>query len=852
MVLASIASSPLRKHQHPYQLALGLCLLIGAIPLLWQLAHGGNPIPQSIAQWHFLRTAADIFSVVVSALIFITGYRAILSVRKAATVWLGVAFLGVGLLDAMHLMSYADMPAAITPNSSQKQLFFWINARLLAAVAMLAYALPLSDSEIPYFRRRLALGLMLLVSGVLAIIGFEWSDHLPALFIDGLGVTTLEIRLEWVVVGIHVLTLGVFGVRRTVLEQECLMALVFAVALSAVSELFSLLPMATAQDTPNAIGHVYRVFGYLYLFHATFNEALRRPLDRIQLQNERERVTLSAAPDGVLWVNERGQILLVNPAMETLSGYSAQQLVGQDISIFLPSHLRESHAGSLRDFFMAPHPRVMGKMDLKLMRSDGKMLPVDISLGYWEGGVAERHAIAYIRDLTERKNFEESLRHKATHDQLTGLPNRWLFHLQLQQGLARAARTNLRVAVLLLDLDYFKTINDSFGHAVGDALLVQVGERLRAALRDNDVLARLGGDEFAILLTDLASVDEAFSVATKVLAKLQDGYKLQEFDVYSGGSLGIAFYPDDASEEETLLRYADLAMYQAKEAGRGTYACYSKSMDLRVHDDMRIHSRLKQALAAGNLELHYQPQVAVDTGVVIGVEALLRWSDPELGNVSPARFIPVAEATSLILPLGDWVLETACHQIAEWTRAGTPLRVAVNFSAQQFRRSDLAEKVRAALARSGAKAQWLEIEITESMAMEQPHQARRQLEALAALGCSIALDDFGTGYSSLAYLKHLPVCKLKIDKSFMDGVPQDASEATISRAIIALAHSLGLALVAEGVETDAQLGFLRQHGCQSYQGWLFAKAMSADKLSHWLSAGTDLSSTLVAMDDSAQ
>jgi diguanylate cyclase (GGDEF)-like protein len=438
--------------------------------------------------------------------------------------------------------------------------------------------------------------------------------------------------------------------------------------------------------------------------------------------------------------------------------------------------------------------------------------------------------IVCVHDLTERKKFEESLRYQATHDELTGLPNRWLFHLHLSQALVRARRTGLRVAVLFLDLDYFRSVNDSFGHTTGDALLVQVGTRIRSTLRENDTLARLGGDEFAILLADMKNVDEAVRVASKLLLSLQASYRLQDQDVYSGGSLGLAFYPDDAQDSDTLLRYADMAMYQAKQAGRGGYACYSQEMDLRGHENMRLHTRLKEAMAQGILQLHYQPQVNVESGAIVGAEALLRWHDPELGHVSPARFIPVAEATGLILPLSDWVLETACQQIAAWTQAGTPLRVAVNVSAQQFRQRNLPEQVRAALARTGAQAQWLDIEITESVAMTQPAQAREQLDALVGLGCRIALDDFGTGYSSLAYLKALPVSKLKIDKSFMDGIPHDANDVAISRAIIALAKSLGLTLVAEGVETDAQLAFLRQYGCEVYQGWLFAKAMTVQEL----------------------
>jgi len=817
------------NHTHRFQITAGWTLLALAVPLLWWVSHPGWQVaiePMTFLFWH---TFMEIFAVVVAMLIFVTGYRAILSARKGAVVLLGIAFLGVGLLDFLHTMGYAGMPDAMTVNSPHKSIFFWLAARMLAASALLVYVSLPSGPEVTELKKRLAVALMLAAVGVLGFVGLLWPDRVPALFVPGEGLTPLKIGLEWTIITIDLMTLGMLWRRREKLVYECVMALAFAVALSAVSELFVTMLGVIDKDAANVLGHIYKVAAYLFLFHATFNEALRRPLERMTAQHLREKVTLNAAPDGVLWVDKTGRILMANPAMEVLTGYPENELVGQNVDLFLPEHLRARHAQSMRGYFMTPHPRAMGLMDLKLLRRDGQLLPVDISLGHWEDEGA-RHAIAYVRDLSERKKFEESLRYQATHDELTGLPNRWLFRLQLGQALARAGRSDLRVAVLLLDLDYFKTVNDSFGHATGDALLVQVGARIRGVLRENDLLARLGGDEFAILLADLADVDEAVSVATKLLASLQASYRLQDEDVYSSGSLGLVFYPDDAQDSDTLLRYADMAMYQAKQAGRGTYACYSMEMDRRVHEDMQLHTRLKEALAQGMLQLHYQPQVGVQSGEIVGAEALLRWHDEVLGDVSPARFIPVAEATGLILPLSDWVLETACEQIAAWAEAGTPLRVAINVSAQQFRQRDLPEKVRAALARSGVQAEWLDIEITESVAMTQPEQAREQLHALVALGCRVSLDDFGTGYSSLAYLKALPVSKLKIDKSFMDGIPDDAGDATISRAIIALAHSLGMTLVAEGVETEVQLDFLRQYGCEVYQGWLFAKAMKAEEL----------------------
>jgi diguanylate cyclase (GGDEF)-like protein/PAS domain S-box-containing protein len=565
------------------------------------------------------------------------------------------------------------------------------------------------------------------------------------------------------------------------------------------------------------------------LHHAALAE---RRLNTLRL---RERQFLNACPDGILWVNQAGRIMLANPAMEGLSGYAVNELEGQNVDIFLPQHLRARHGEAIRDYFRNPRARPMGVEDLVLVHRSGEAIPVDISLGFWDDE-DESHAIAYIQNLSERKGFEESLRHRALHDQLTGLPNRWLFNLQLTQALALAKRNKRQVAVLMLNLDDFKSVNDSFGHASGDALLVQVAQRLQGALREHDTLARLGGDEFAILLGDLQHTDEALTVAEKLIATMAGVFPLQGQHMHSKASIGLAFYPADAQDSEDIMRCADMAMHQAKLSARALYACYSLKLELHARENLQLHARLKEALDQGRLKLLYQPKMDASGENIVGAEALLRWIDAELGEVSPARFIPVAESTGLILALSDWVLETACRQIAAWQHAGTPLPVAVNFSAQQFHQGNVAEQVRAALQRTGAHAHLLEIEITESIAMEHPDAAHEQLSALVALGCSVALDDFGTGYSSLAYLKYLPVSVLKIDRAFVKDLPNGKNDAKICRAIIALAHSLDMTLVAEGVETDAQLAFLRSYGCEAYQGWLFAKAMPAAELTVRLEA----------------
>jgi len=818
------APQALHPHRHPYQFGIGMGLLLLAIPLILIVPHrdlSATPIGAWLPYW---RVAADLLKVVVAMLIFITGYRAILSPRKGAVVWLGIAFLGVGVLGYLHLVTHGDLLADSTPSTGQISLGFNLGARLLAAVALLVYAAMPAVPDVPRHRKRLAIAVMLacvLGPGYLVLMQ-------PALLPTLLGEQGNPTALFWILQGciptLNLLTLHIFWQRRRALEQECLMALIFAVTLSAVGGVFFSYSLGVQQSSTHAVAHVYQIASYLYLFHATFNEALRRPLEQLEMVHQRERATLNAAPDGVIWVDQQGDIVLANPAMQVLSGYSPAELTGQNVAIFLPPHLRERHAQSMRDYFLTPHSRAMGIMDLKLYRRDGQLQPVDISLGYWEVD-GQPHAIAYLRDLTERKKLEESLRHQATHDELTGLPNRWLFQLQLKQALLRAERSQRRVAVLFIDLDHFKTVNDTFGHASGDALLVQASRRIHSVLRGSDTLARMGGDEFAVLLSDMNEADEAVSVALKILACLEDAFELTHQQIYSGASIGLAYYPDDARDSDSLLRYADMAMYQAKQDGRGGYACYSRELDRRTHDDMLLHARLKTALSQQLLRLHFQPQVDLNDGRLIGAEALLRWHDPVLGQVPPARFIPIAEATGLILPLADWVLGTACRQIAAWQNDGTPVRLAINVSAQQLHQGQLAEKVRNALERAGAQARWLELEITETVAMTQPRQALEQLQTLVDLGCSVSLDDFGTGYSSLSHLKILPVSKIKIDRSFVQDITDDPNDDVIVQTIIGMARNLGLDVVAEGVETEAQRERLSRYGCNNCQGYLFHRPL---------------------------
>ncbi len=435
------------------------------------------------------------------------------------------------------------------------------------------------------------------------------------------------------------------------------------------------------------------------------------------------------------------------------------------------------------------------------------------------------------RDITARVRAEEDLARMAHYDALTGLPNRALLQGRLKRAMARADRSHTLLAVIFLDLDQFKEINDSLGHAVGDAVLKETALRLEGCLRATDTVARLGGDEFTILLEDVRSKEEIARVAEKLLQSIAVPAELSGHVLHLSTSIGVTVYPQDHHDADSLLRNADLAMYHAKQEGRNNAQFYSPDMSERTEKRVDLLTRLRGAIARNELLLHYQPQVDVRSGRITGVEALLRWNDPERGLVPPGQFIPLAEDTGLIVPIGEWVLREACRQLKQWLDAGlAPLTMAVNLSPRQFRQKDLVETVAAILAETGLPPYRLDLEITESTVMYRTEEAAASLRALHELGVQISLDDFGTGYSSLAYLHRFPVHTLKVDQSFVRDIRSDRDDAAIVSTVITLARQLNLKSLAEGVETKEQLAFLRSRGCDAYQGFLFCRPQPAAEI----------------------
>lgn len=543
--------------------------------------------------------------------------------------------------------------------------------------------------------------------------------------------------------------------------------------------------------------------------------------------------------EGIFITNAEKRILAVNRCFTTITGYRESEVLGHKPSLIDS----ERHDASFIDNLWASVDQGghwMGEVWNR--RKGGEVFPVlqSVSAVRDEGGVLT-HYVAILSDISERKESEERIRYLTQHDALTGLANRTLLTDRLEQAIAYARRTGRLVGVMLLDLDCFKLINDSLGHATGDLLLKQVADRLSGHTRAGDTVARLGGDEFMLVLSDIGTENDLASLARHLVGALTAPMTVDGKDVTMTASLGVALFPRDGEVAAALLQNADAAMYRAKELGRNTIQFYAPEMNARMLERFELESGLRRAIERCEFVLQYQPKVELIQGQVIGAEALIRWCHPALGMVSPGDFIPLAEETGLIIPIGDWVIETACRQLKSWHNQGfSDLAVSVNLSARQFQQENLVDFVAGVLAANDLQAQYLELEVTESAVMRNPEQTIDTLQRLKKLGVHISLDDFGTGYSSLNYLKRFPIDVLKIDQSFVRDITSDPGDAAIANAVISLAHNLKHKVIAEGTETEAQVAFLRRNHCDQIQGYCFSRPLPVEEFQLLLRSGKTL------------
>lgn len=552
---------------------------------------------------------------------------------------------------------------------------------------------------------------------------------------------------------------------------------------------------------------------------------------------------LQTMPD-MIWVKDmNGVYLLCNHTFERLTGMAEAEVVGKtDFELFDIERARffqQSDKAAIKagECILSDEEWVVSQEDGQTILLETRKVPVMDAGGNVVG------VLGVARDVTELNVSRQKIHQMAFYDPLTSLPNRSLFNDRLRQMITSAGSRGQRAGLMLIDIDHFKVVNDTMGHPVGDQLLCQAAARLHASVRDYDTVARLGGDEFAILLPDINQGDDLGRIASNILEKFRESFLLDSQEVFISCSVGIALYPADSADANDLVKYADSAMYLAKRSGRNSFRFYSKDLTASAEERMRLESDLRRAIERGELELHYQPKVLLDSGVMVGCEALLRWRHPEMGMIPPVRFIPVAEDTGLIVELGRWVMREACQTAAELNAdRRSPHKVAINLSVKQFQSAGLVKSIAQILDETGCRAEWVEIEITESLLLDQKDETLQALSELRGMGFSIAIDDFGTGYSALNYLARFPIDTLKIDRSFINSTDKRNEE--LVKAILSIARCLGQSVVAEGVETAEQAAFLVANGCGTAQGFLYSKAVpKADILALWLhgpESGADL------------
>jgi diguanylate cyclase (GGDEF)-like protein/PAS domain S-box-containing protein len=585
----------------------------------------------------------------------------------------------------------------------------------------------------------------------------------------------------------------------------------------------------------------------------SLSRALRNMIERkaveeaLFIEKERAQVTLNSIGDAVLSTDISGNVTYLNLAAESLTGWSREEASRRPV------------AEVFRIMDGATRQPVRNHMELAvqqnkafgltanciLIRRDGLEFAIEDSIA----PIHDRRgqvtgAVMVFHDVTAARATSLRISHLAQHDCLTDLPNRLLLNDRLTRAIASARRNGNRLAVLFLDLDRFKHINDSLGHAIGDKLLQSVAERLVTRVRGSDTVCRQGGDEFVVLLSELGHPEDAAACAKKILTALTAPHRIAQHDVHVTVSIGVSTYPEDGQDAETLVKSADTAMYQAKENGRNNYQFFRHHMNVRAAERQSLEGSLSRALERHEFVLHYQPKINLETGAITGAEALIRWLHLGRGLISPAQFVPIAEETGLLLPIGQWVLREACRQARAWLDAGLrPVPVAVNISAVEFRDKGFLEGVRAILKDTRLEPRNLELELTESVLMQHAESTASVLQALKAMGVQLAVDDFGTGYSSLSYLRRFPINALKVDQSFVRQITADADDAIIASAVISMGKSLKLRVVAEGVETREQLAFLQDQCCDEGQGYYFSRPVVAEQFAKLL--GTGISETAI-------
>ncbi len=815
------------SHRPMLERSVPVLLMMVLAVVLFRFIHIESPLLTMTTATH---AVLEMVAVIVAMLIFATGWTSYQRQASTSLLVLSCLFLGVGILDFSHMMSYAGMPDYITPADPEKAIQFWLAARLLAVLALLWVAVT------PWSARGDGAGrypLLFAVLGLVALVHlavFLVPDSLPDTYLPGDGLTPIKVAFEYALILLSLTAAAILWLRMREPLPFNAATLFVALIIMAISGLCFTF-YQNVHDQLNLLGHLLKVCAYFLLCKALFVDTVEGPYAEAEATGERLTAIFEAMPDILIEVDGNGRVVEFHAPPGSGLQIDPQRMRGRDLLPLLsPAALSlcQRTFAEARDRGYAQSAAFT--LDVRGVR---RWYQLSVS-AKGIGGDRTMHYVVIARDVTQFKEQEVEILRLAQYDSLTGLPNRKLFQQRTDMALGLLERSGGHLALLFIDLDHFKNVNDTLGHQTGDLMLKALAERLRANLRPEDTLSRQGGDEFVMALPGLDSIAAAH-MAEQVLQSIVRPVSFGEHVASTSASIGIAIFPEDGRNFDELSRRADAAMYQAKQDGRNTYRFFTGELHMRMSRVLALENSLRMANDNLELSLRYQPQWSIDGKRVTGMEALLRWTHPTLGEVNASEFIPVAEASGQILALNDWVLNQALAQIKRWLDDGiTPAPVAINLSMVEFRRGDLAKHIRRCLSAWNLDPSLLQVEVTEAMLMEAPDAAAAQLTQLSALGVRIMIDDFGTCYSSLLQIKRFHANAIKIDRSFIEGLENDQDKRDIVESVIALAHRLGLDTLAEGVETAAQLELLRLNGCRYVQGYYLGHPVDPARMTELL------------------
>jgi diguanylate cyclase (GGDEF)-like protein/PAS domain S-box-containing protein len=772
-----------------------------------------------VSEYNFLlfHTLAELFAIMVAIIVAVVAWHTYGFSRNHYLMLLGAGYFWIGLLDLLHAFTFKGIQIFPTATANTG-IQFWIVARFFEALLLLIAPFFLT------YRINKVGAITFFSSGAVLAVIIIFSGHFPVSYIDGTGLTMFKIVSEYVIIAMLLLSVVILSYKRTLIERRIFALIVLSVMLTVAAELCFTLYISV-YGTAIVAGHLFKLMSFWLIFLAVVKTTLSEPFEIMA----RTSGSYDAVPMPTVVVNRQGSIQQVNRAACQSTDANPEHLLEHDVH-----ELFHSHSIDKDNCVVCEHIRT-GKAlhEYEVLNHDNRWLEYTLS-PFSEKGDSEL-VVHVSNNISDRKHAESALMRQASYDKLTNLPNRVLATDRLQQAIRHAKRAKRFAAVMFIDIDNFKAINDTLGHAVGDKLLTEISKILGQPVRSEDTVARWGGDEFLVILDDLYDPFDAGHIAEKMLHSLAHPIRVDEREFRVTASIGIAGYPTDGEGVDELLSNADAAMYRAKDSGKNTYRFYTSDISRQASERLVMEEQLRQAIDKEELFLTYQPQIDVRSTKVVGVEALIRWNNEKLGMISPVRFIPIAEETGLIYDIGEWILYMACRDLAAWNSGDYPdLRMSINISSRQLKHSGFLRTLNDTVERHGVDPTHIELEMTESILLEGSPEIRGLLSEIRDLGMGLSLDDFGTGYSSLSYLKKFPFTQIKIDHQFVRDVPRDTNDVALCRAMIAMADSLNLSVVAEGVETVEQLDFLRDNGVEIMQGYYYSKPLPEPEFRQFL------------------